>query len=135
MAGDRPLGRLLASAGALLGRHPAALRRVGSDAAALLRLAREALAGHYRKLPKRSLVAAVAALLYLVDPLDLIPDVLPAVGLLDDAMVFAWVVRQIRRDLDAFVAWEREWGGAVDVDGAEVVTPPDGELPAGRLRS
>jgi len=132
VAGDRPLGRLLASAGALLGRHPAALRRVGSDAAALLRLAREALAGHYRKLPKRSLVAAVAALLYLVDPLDLIPDVLPAIGLLDDAMVFAWVVRQIRRDLDAFLVWEREWGGAVDVDGAEVVPFPTAALPEDR---
>ncbi len=133
VAGGRPLGRLLGAASALLGRHPSALRRVSRDAAALLRMAREALSGHYRQVPKRTLIAALAALIYLADPLDLIPDVLPMVGLLDDAMVFAWVVRQVRRDIDAFLAWEREWGGALDVDGTEVAAPsgavalPDGQ--------
>jgi uncharacterized membrane protein YkvA (DUF1232 family) len=130
--GRQPFGRLFAAAAAILRGHPSALSRIRDDAGALYRMARETLAGRYRKLPKRSLIAAVAALFYLVDPIDLIPDVLPALGFLDDAVVLAWVVRQIRRDIDAFLVWESEWGGAIDVPGEEVADdgvaaplPPD----------
>ncbi len=62
----------------------------------------------------------VGGLIYLVSPLDLIPDVLPLLGFVDDAAVLFWIVRQVRRDLDDFRAWEREWGGAVDVEGTPV---------------
>ncbi len=123
VAGERPLGRLLGVAAGLLGRNPAALARVRSDAAALVRMAREALSGHYRTVPKRTLIAALAAVIYLVDPIDLIPDVLPMLGLLDDAVILAWVVRQIRRDIDEFLAWEKDWGGAIDVDGEAAALP------------
>ena len=119
-AGKRPFGRMLETAATLLGRHPSALRRVARDAAALLRMARETLSGHYRKAPRRSLIAAVAALFYLVDPLDLIPDAIPVLGLLDDAVVLTWVARQVRHDVDAFLDWEREFGGAIDVEAESV---------------
>jgi uncharacterized membrane protein YkvA (DUF1232 family) len=127
--GNRPVGRLLAAAAALLGRNPVLLRRVRADAGALVRMAREALAGRYRALPKRALVACLAAVIYLVNPLDLVPDVLPALGWIDDGVVIAWVVSQIRRDVDAFLAWEREWGGAIDVRGSEVPPPALPTLP------
>jgi uncharacterized membrane protein YkvA (DUF1232 family) len=134
IAKGQPLGRLIAAASALLGRNPAALRRLGRDATALVRMCREVLTGHYREVPRRTLVAAVAALIYMVDPLDLIPDVLPAIGLLDDAFVLAWVVRQVRRDIDTFLVWEAEWGHAVDVDATAV--PLDAlPLPAGHPRA
>jgi uncharacterized membrane protein YkvA (DUF1232 family) len=128
VTGKRPLGRLLAAAVALLGRNPVALRAVRADAAAIVRMAREVLARRYRQAPKRTLVAALAALVYLVNPLDLLPDLLPVLGWLDDAVVFTWVARQIRRDIDAFLVWEREWGGAIDVEGTEVSQPA---LPGG----
>jgi len=126
--GNRPLGRVLVAASALLGRNPAALRAVRRDAAALVRMARETVARRYHRVPKGSIIAGLAALVYLVNPLDLLPDLLPALGLVDDAVVITWVVRQVRRDLDAFLAWEREWGGAIDVDGSEVAA--SGETPA-----
>jgi len=131
----RPLGRLLGAATALLGRNPAALQRVKRDATALLRMTREVYSGHYRRVPKRSIIAALATLIYLVDPIDLIPDLLPALGFLDDAVVLTWVVRQIRRDIDAFLTWEKEWGGAIDVEGQDVTAqPPVATLPDGRER-
>jgi uncharacterized membrane protein YkvA (DUF1232 family) len=129
--GARPAGRLLAAAAALLGRNPLALRRVRAEAGALVRMAREALAGRYRTLPKRALVACLAAVVYLVNPLDLVPDALPALGWIDDGAVIAWVLSQIRRDVEAFLVWEREWGGAIDVAGGEVPPPRPPSLPDG----
>jgi Protein of unknown function (DUF1232) len=43
---------------------------------------------------KRVLIA-VLALLYVLSPLDLIPDVIPIVGWLDDIGVLAWAARQV----------------------------------------
>lgn len=49
---------------------------------------------------KRAIIALLA-LLYIVSPLDLIPDVIPVVGWLDDLGVLAWAARQVffRRDV------------------------------------
>lgn len=43
---------------------------------------------------KRVLIA-VLALLYLISPLDIIPDAFPIVGWLDDLGVLAWAARQL----------------------------------------
>ncbi|RLV47726.1 DUF1232 domain-containing protein [Nocardioides mangrovicus] len=62
--------------------------------------------GHYREIPPDSLALVVAGLLYVVSPLDAIPDVVPGVGYLDDAVVVGWVIKSVRQELDAFRAWE-----------------------------
>jgi uncharacterized membrane protein YkvA (DUF1232 family) len=120
---------LAAAAASLAGRRDGALQGLRDDAGALLRMIREASSGHYRRLPKRSLIAALAAVLYFLDPFDLIPDVVPLFGMLDDAVVFMWALRQVRGDLDAFLEWERDFGGAVDVEPRDVV-PPTEALPS-----
>jgi uncharacterized membrane protein YkvA (DUF1232 family) len=52
--------------------------------------------------PTGTLQAIVVALLYFISPLDIIPDVLPFFGLVDDAAILAFVVNRVRGDLDAF---------------------------------
>lgn len=44
----------------------------------------------------------IAALAYVIDPLDAIPDVAPIVGLLDDFGVIALVVRHIGKKLKPY---------------------------------
>ena len=111
----RPLGRIVAAASAAL-QHPGrSLDAVARDARALVRMVGAAASGRYRRLPKRSLVAVVAGLVYFLDPLDAIPDFLPVIGFLDDAAVLAWVVSRVRRDLDEFLAWEDGEGPVIDV--------------------
>jgi uncharacterized membrane protein YkvA (DUF1232 family) len=46
-------------------------------------------------------------LLYLVSPIDLIPDFLPG-GYIDDAMVLAIVIKQVSSDLDKYKEWLAE---------------------------
>jgi uncharacterized membrane protein YkvA (DUF1232 family) len=118
-----PLGRLLTAAAAALRRPGRPLRAVAQDAGGLVRMVRATAAGRYRRLPRRTLVAAVAGLIYLLDPLDMIPDLVPVVGFVDDAAVLAWVVSRVRRDLDEFLAWEAGEGGVIDVVPTPVPAP------------
>jgi len=111
-----PVGRVLAAAASALQRPGRSLGAVARDARALVRMAHAAATRRYRRLPRRSLIAAVAALLYFLDPLDAIPDFIPLVGFLDDAAVLAWVVSRVRKDLDEFLAWEAGEGPVIDVE-------------------
>jgi len=73
---------------------------------AMLRLIRAYSQGNYRDVPESTLVVIIAAIIYIVNPLDVIPDALPAIGFLDDATVLALAVRRSRQALDDFMAWE-----------------------------
>ena len=73
---------------------------------AMLRLIRAYSQGDYRDVHESTLVVIIAAIIYVVNPLDLIPDALPALGFLDDATVLALAVRRSRQTLDDFMAWE-----------------------------
>ena len=48
----------------------------------------------------------VAGLIYVVSPVDAIPDPIPVAGYLDDAAVIAWIIKSVRDELDAFREWE-----------------------------
>jgi len=73
---------------------------------AMLRLIRAYADGQYRNISESTLVVIVAAIVYIVNPLDVIPDALPALGYLDDATVLALAVKRSRDSLDAFMSWE-----------------------------
>jgi uncharacterized membrane protein YkvA (DUF1232 family) len=82
------------------------MARVRDDLQTLLRLSKAWARREYRLIPWRSLVYAVAAIVYFVNPIDLIPDVLVGIGFIDDAAVIGFVVHAISDDLRAFKAWE-----------------------------
>ncbi len=102
------LVRLTKSAYTKLERHESALARVARDLRSLVRLAMAWAKQDYRRLPWKSVVYVVAALIYFVNPVDLIPDVLTGIGFVADAAVVAAVVRSIADDLAAFRQWERQ---------------------------
>lgn len=75
---------------------------------ALFRLLQAYIRHEYTDIPWGSIVMVVVAIIYFVSPIDLIPDWLPIAGYVDDAAVIAFVIRQIRVDLDNFLKWEAE---------------------------
>ena len=79
------------------------------DLQTLLRMLRAAGEGRYRQLSRKNLVLAGLGLLYVVSPLDVIPDFLRG-GFADDAAVSGFVIKKIRGELVAFEAWERGAG-------------------------
>ncbi len=64
--------------------------------------------GKYRKIPFWTVAAIVGALLYVLNPLDLIPDFLPLVGQIDDAAVVAACLLMVRQDLHKYKKWKIE---------------------------
>jgi uncharacterized membrane protein YkvA (DUF1232 family) len=72
----------------------------------ILRLLRAYSAGEYRTIQETTLVIIVAAIIYLITPLDVIPDAIPGIGYLDDATVLALAVARTRQELDDFMVWE-----------------------------
>ena len=76
------------------------------DLRALLRLMNAWVRAEYRDIPRATFVMVVAAILYFVVPLDVVPDFLLGLGYVDDVAVIGWVARQLRRDLEAFREWE-----------------------------
>ena len=70
----------------------------------LAMLGSDYVAGRYTRVPVTTIWVLFFALLYVVGPLDLIPDFIPGFGWLDDAFVIALVCRAIRRDLRRYCA-------------------------------
>ncbi len=83
-----------------------AVGQLRGDLTALLHLAKAWATGRYRQVPWKSVLFAVAGILYFLNPVDLIPDALVGIGFLDDAAVIAAVVRAINKDLRRFESWE-----------------------------
>ena len=88
----------------------AKLRVVGSGGwpyvQTMLRLVRAYERGEYKEVSNEDLTWIVAALNYLVDPFDLIPDKIPFLGFVDDAIVVGFVADKTRQTLDDFMIWE-----------------------------
>jgi uncharacterized membrane protein YkvA (DUF1232 family) len=53
-------------------------------------------------LPKSQRYKVLSVLAYFCDPDDLIPDVIPGLGLLDDAIMIELIFRDLHHDLEAF---------------------------------
>ncbi|MBN1440005.1 MAG: DUF1232 domain-containing protein [Anaerolineales bacterium] len=81
---------------------------------ALFRLMRSYLKREYTSIPWGSMALVVIAVIYFVALVDVLPDFVPGVGYIDDAAVIAFVVSQIRVDLDAFLRWESARGGKAE---------------------
>jgi uncharacterized membrane protein YkvA (DUF1232 family) len=71
------------------------------------RLVKAYALGQYRSVPWKAMLSVVAALIYFVSPIDLIPDFIPITGLTDDVGVLLWVYNSISTEIGEFLSWEK----------------------------
>src|SRR5687768_3907202 len=63
--------------------------------------------GQYREVPWKTILLIVAAIVYFLNPLDLVPDLIPLTGLTDDFAVLLWVYNSVSNEVEKFLLWEQ----------------------------
>ncbi len=74
----------------------------------LISLVRSYIRGEYTTIPMGTIIAVVSALLYVLTPIDLIPDVIVGAGFVDDALVVATCLKLVKSDVDEYQKWRKE---------------------------
>ena len=81
------------------------LKRFVEDVKLLFALVEDYWDGVYREVPWWTVAAIVFALLYVLSPIDLIPDFIPIIGYTDDALVVAACLAMVHEDLQNYKEW------------------------------
>lgn len=84
------------------------LKDVWGNIQLFINCVRDWMTGEYRDISKNTLILVVAALLYLVSPLDVVSDFIPLTGLLDDVTVIGFVFKHVSEDLEKYKIWKSE---------------------------
>ena len=78
------------------------LGKFWSDLKLLYELVNDYRKGVYREIPWKSITFIVGTLIYVLTPIDLIPDFIAVFGLSDDAAVVALCLKVINEDLQTY---------------------------------
>ncbi len=62
----------------------------------------------YTRVPRRTMLAIVSALIYFLSPIDVIPDWIPVLGQMDDALVVATCWKLVNKDVEDYRQWQKE---------------------------
>jgi uncharacterized membrane protein YkvA (DUF1232 family) len=82
--------------------------RLVEDGQLFLSLVKDYWRREYRHVPRWTLTAVVFTLLYVLNPMDLIPDALPGIGLVDDAAVLSVALLMVEQDLYDYKGWKTQ---------------------------
>ncbi|WP_299156596.1 YkvA family protein [uncultured Christiangramia sp.] len=64
--------------------------------------------GVYSKVPWFTIATIAFSFLYILNPLDIIPDFIPGLGYIDDMAIFTFGLRFIESDLHNYLDWKIE---------------------------
>ncbi|OGX89727.1 hypothetical protein BEN49_08565 [Hymenobacter coccineus] len=98
----------------------------------LVRLVRRYVSGDYREVSGTTVVSGLAVLLYVLSPIDLVPDFIPVIGFLDDLSLVSWFVGKFQVEITKFHDWEKSQEGDL-IDEPDAAAEPargDATLPA-----
>ena len=84
------------------------LTEIKTELVLLFELVGAWVSGAYRSVSIATIVSILAAIIYFVVPLDLIPDFILGLGMLDDVAVIGYVVNSLREEISNFSAWKVE---------------------------
>ena len=64
--------------------------------------------GRYRKIPYKAIAAISFTILYVLNVVDLVPDFIPGLGLLDDATIVGLCLKMVSTDIEQYKLWKAE---------------------------
>ncbi|TJX13506.1 DUF1232 domain-containing protein [Tissierella creatinini] len=83
------------------------LRSLFDDLKVLTELIKDYYSGKYKNLTKGSIILVLIGLIYLVNPMDIVPDFILG-GFIDDAAVIAYILKKLATEVDAYKLWKVE---------------------------
>ena len=82
------------------------LARFVEDGQLLISIVKDYWAGAYRQVPYGAIASIVFTLIYVLNPFDLVPDMLPLIGQLDDVAVMGACLILVEQDLHKYKEWK-----------------------------
>ena len=82
------------------------LKSLASDVPVMVNMVKDYIRKKYKRVPLKTITMITAALIYLVNPNDAVPDYLPGVGYLDDAAVMNFVLVSVKEDVEKYKEWK-----------------------------
>jgi uncharacterized membrane protein YkvA (DUF1232 family) len=62
--------------------------------------------GEYRNVAPSTILTIIGAILYFVSPLDVVPDFLVGLGIVDDAAVIGFTLKKLSVEINEFKKWK-----------------------------
>lgn len=78
------------------------LKKFAEDICLYFEMLKDIFTGKYKQVPFGTIAAIVGSLLYVLMPIDLIPDFIPGIGYLDDAGVITLCLNFTKVDLEKY---------------------------------
>lgn len=72
--------------------------------------------GIYKQVPWFTIATIAFSFLYILNPLDIIPDFIPGLGYIDDMAIITFGLRFIQSDIHSYLDWKLE-----DEDSSEIL--------------
>ena len=77
----------------------------------LVSLIKDYCKGNYRDVSPIFLTILVLLILYILIPFDIIPEFIPVLGLVDDAVLLTFFIYLLEKPLHKYAKWKMEKGG------------------------
>lgn len=91
------------------------LNSIITDIKLLVQLTKDWMSGKYKEISKGSVIMVIISFLYLINPIDIIPDFLVG-GFLDDAAVFTYILKKISAELETYKEWKRNQENIIEIE-------------------
>jgi uncharacterized membrane protein YkvA (DUF1232 family) len=84
----------------------ASLSKIRDQFKVIGRMIKAHVSGTYKIRSMRILIILLAAIIYFINPFDLIPDLIFGIGLADDLAILTWVYSAAAEEINSFIKWE-----------------------------
>lgn len=81
----------------------------------LISLIRRYVKKEYTDVPLGTIIAIISALIYVLSPIDFVPDAIPGAGYIDDALVITACLKLIGSDVDDYQKWRKDNNKELDI--------------------
>jgi len=85
-----------------------AVREPAKDIIGLIGMVHDWLSGDYKELPWETILTVIAVVTYVVSPVDVIPDVIPVAGVIDDVYIISKILPAIQHDIAKYREWKND---------------------------